>query len=397
MNKFSGIDYLRIDIANSYGLDRQDWTDRLEWVHDHEDHLEDMISTAEEPAQFFAGVQAYRKAQAGVPTGYAVGLDATASGIQILAALIGCEKSAMQVNLTSNPHRQDAYTNNNDYINQLLGTTNSVERKDSKRALMTSMYRSKKVPKEVFGEDTPELEAFYKASDDLFPGVIKLNHALENLWQSDKLAHTWTLPDGFHVRIKVMDEVEHSVAFNGHNYVLKEKVNAAMEHGISLPANIIHSIDGMVVREMGRRCNFDRNQVEKIRLMVSGGTRTDRKKDAALMRVLALADKHEFFSAVVLEYLDEQNYGLLTTAQCQKLQDLLSTMIKRFELLAIHDCFRFLPGYGNEVRQHYINILAEISDSNMLTYIAADITGTVRQARTKSISHLIRQSEYALS
>lgn len=96
-------------------------------------------------------------------------------------------------------------------------------------------------------------------------------------------------------------------------------------------------IDAMVVREMGRRCNFDRNQVEKIRLMVSGGTRTDRKKDAALMRVLALADKHEFFSAVVLEYLDEQNYGLLTTAQCQKLQDLLSTMTKRFELLAIHD------------------------------------------------------------
>lgn len=33
----------------------------------------------------------------------------------------------------------------------------------------------------------------------------------------------------------------------------------------------------------------------------------------------------------------------------------------------------------------------------MLTYIAADITGTVRQARTQSISHLIRQSEYALS
>lgn len=303
----------------------------------------------------------------------------------------------MQVNLTPNLHRQDAYTNNNDYMNQLLGTANSVERKDSKRALMTSMYRSKKVPKEVFGEDTPELEAFYKASDDLFPGVIKLNHALESLWQSDKLAHAWTLPDGFHVRIKVMDEVEHSVAFNGHNYTIKEKVNAAMEHGISLPANIIHSIDGMMVREMGRRCNFDRNQVEKIRLMVSGGTRTDRKKDAALMRVLALADKHEFFSAVVLEYLDEQNYGLLTTVQCQKLQDLLATMTKSFELLAIHDCFKFKPNNGNEVRQHYINILAEISDSNMLTYIAADITGTVRQARTQSISHLIRQSEYALS
>lgn len=397
MQKFTGKEYIMIDIANSYGLDRKDWDERLDWVRDHEDHLEEMISSAEEPAQFFAGVQAYRKAQHGISSGYPVSLDATASGIQILSCLIGCATSAAHVNLTPGLGRQDAYTNNNDEINKLLGTSNAIERKDSKRALMTSMYMSKKVPKEVFGEDTPELDAFYQASDNLFPGVVRLNQALLGLWQPTALVHRWVLPDGFVARVKVMDEIEHQVQFRGHTYTIKEEINRPMEEGISLPANIIHSIDAMVVREMNHRCNYDKTHVQGLRLMVTGGLSQSRKKDQQLIRLLDLADKHEFFSAVIIEYLDEKNFGLLTTDQAQKLQNLLATMEKSFEIMANHDCFRFLPNNGNHVRQHYINILAEISDSNMLTYIAADITGNFRQARTQSISHLIRQSEYALS
>ena len=41
MQKFNGVDYLKIDIANHYGLDKKLWDERLAWVNEHEDNLED--------------------------------------------------------------------------------------------------------------------------------------------------------------------------------------------------------------------------------------------------------------------------------------------------------------------------------------------------------------------
>ena len=54
-----------------------------------------------------------------------------------------------------------------------------------------------------------------------------------------------------------MDFVEDSVHFMDRPYGVIRKENVATETGRSLGANIVHSIDGMIVREMGRRCSFD--------------------------------------------------------------------------------------------------------------------------------------------
>ena len=80
MEKFSGKDYLMIDIANNFGLDKINWDARIDWVLRRVDKLEDFLKQADEPALFFAGVQAFRKAQAGEPSGYPISLDACSSG-----------------------------------------------------------------------------------------------------------------------------------------------------------------------------------------------------------------------------------------------------------------------------------------------------------------------------
>ena len=161
-------------------------------------------------------------------------------------------------------------------------------------------------------------------------------------------------------------------------------------------------IDGMVVREMNHRCNFDVNQVAMLRELCKvpfhSPITPTRKKDQELVRLLQLSDlSGGFFSARMLDYIDVKNIGLLSGVHMMKLDSLLKTLEKSFEVLSIHDCFGFHPNNGNYVRQHYINILAEIADADLLNFIASQLTGTVTRIQRKSIAHLIRQAEYPLS
>lgn len=316
----------------------------------------------------------------------------------------GCHTSATSVNLTNGP-RQDVYTNCHARMNQKLNGSKVIPRSDLKRALMTAMYNSKAVPKRVFGEDTPELAMFYETSYEMLPGVVLLNQILTALWQPYKDSHDWVMPDGFEVKVKVMVDMEDQIEVLGEKFDIPYKIQAPMEKGISLSANITHSVDGFVVREMGRRCNYNQDQYDSVLHMLLSdaegntfGIGSGRGKDRALGRQLWLNQKTGFFSAVILEHLDGENFGMLNTEDKTKLMDLLGTMGRSFEMVAVHDAFAFHPNNGNYVRQHYINIIGEISDSYLLESVSEDITGkpVVRNQKTTLRSH-IEQSDYALS
>ena len=110
MQLFTPTQYLMIDIANNFGHDKLSWDARLDWFRENEDQLESMQKEAENPALFYAGLKAYRQAQMGMAVHYPISLDATASGAQILAALVCCEKSAMLCNVLDSGQRMDLYT-----------------------------------------------------------------------------------------------------------------------------------------------------------------------------------------------------------------------------------------------------------------------------------------------
>lgn len=394
---FTGIQYLMIDIANSFGLDKQTWDTRLDWFAAHEPGLEAMLVSAEDPAQFLAGVLAYRKAQQGLPTGYMCGLDATASGIQLLAVLSGCRISADSVNLTGTPGRKDVYTRCYERMNEILGTQGTIPRADVKKALMTAMYGSKAVPKRTFGEDTAELAAFYQTIEELLPGVNELNQALIGLWQDDALAHYWQLPDGFEVVVKVIIDVDYEISFLGEMHNIRLKRNLPKKGGIALGANIIHSVDGMIVREMNRRCNFNVSHIDSLRQLSTGGTSLSRVKDQDLLKILKLYRTSGFFSAVILDHLDAKNFGHLNSTEIRALKMLLLSMQKSFPVVCIHDCFKFHPNNGNDVREHYRIILAELASSSVLQSIASQVAHRPIQILADDISDLVSDSEYALS
>ena len=206
---------------------------------------------------------------------------------------------------------------------------------------MTHFYGSKAEPRAAFGEDTPQLAAFYKTIETLLPGADMLNHDLLSLWQPTALSHDWTLPDGFDVKIKVMVSQEHAVTFLDRAYTVTTYVNQAKESGLSMGANIVHSIDGMVVREMGRRCNYNPDTISELHRLLhisSGGKSTLRQQDLELLRLLECTDASGFMSLVIAEYLDESNLGHLNPAHRQQLITLIESLPDRsFHLIAIHD------------------------------------------------------------
>lgn len=395
---FTGKEYLMIDIASNFGLDKDDWSDRIAWFKRNEHQLDALVMKAEEPALFFAGVQAWRDVQANKPIGYMISLDATASGLQILAAL-ACDRKAAEIcNVVSTGHRMDAYTVVYNEMCERLGDVAKIDRKETKMALMTHLYTSVAIPKEVFGEGNL-LSTFYSTVADLIPGADELNKAFLNLWNPKALSHDWVLPDNFHVKVKVMDVITERAIFMNRTIDVIRRENRCMEEGRSIGANLVHSIDGFIVREMTRRCNYDKNQVEKVReaLATGLGTRTDREQDKLLLVLWSHFKATGILSARVLDLIDNNNVGLINRSDVLDLIDSLPK--KSFQILSIHDCFRCLPHYGNDLRKQYVNLLVLLAKGDLLSELVSQLIGRPIKAQKMDpdLWMDIQNTNYALS
>jgi DNA-directed RNA polymerase len=255
MQLFSGIDYIKIAVANAYGLDRENWDVRLDWFDRHINHLPAMIPTAKEPIKYQKALKAFDDALNYRPTGYLMELDATASGLQVFAALTGCHDTARNTNLLPNYDRLCPYNSTALAMSALSNKTFS--RDEVKKPLMTVFYGSKEQPKLIFGDGTDELNAFYGALNQEFKGAVEALADIQSCWQPDQDYHSWTLPDGHVAYVPVrVDETKiiEVDTLGGLKFTQSATVVAPSESGISLAANIVHSVDGYVCREMIRRC-----------------------------------------------------------------------------------------------------------------------------------------------
>ena len=87
MQTFTGIEYLKIDIANNFGLDKSTYQERIDWFNTNISFSPESSSTdiiewihinqPKEPELFFAGVQAYIKYLNNEPSGYMISFDAS--------------------------------------------------------------------------------------------------------------------------------------------------------------------------------------------------------------------------------------------------------------------------------------------------------------------------------
>lgn len=396
MQTFTPKEYLQIDIANNYGLDKLSWEERLEWFRNNATNLDTLINDAENPALFYAGVSAWKESQAGKPIGYPISLDATSSGLQILSVLTGDHQAAKLCNVVNVGKRQDAYNTIFELMLKEVKNKQTINRNEVKRAIMTSLYGSEKVPKDVFGEGEL-LSIFHNVLNKSAPLVWDLNKAFLEIWDPTAYKYSWVLPDNFHVHTKVMTTAQETINFYDAQHFVYRQVNKPEENGRSLGANVTHSIDGMIVREITRRCDYDPKKIDALINLIISNYSTKEDDKAPLVRSLwNHYEKTGYLSARILDVLNENNIHLVDSSV---ILELISTLPSRpFKVISTHDCFRVHPNYGNELRQQYNQQLYLIAKSNLLENLLTQITGhPITFDKNKSFAEEILVTNYALS
>lgn len=423
--QYTPFEWICIDIANQNGLDKKLFEERVQWVKDNMNQLMVLATESKERPLYVKAVMALHKSMRGQPTGHLVGLDATCSGMSIMSVITKCYHGCLATNLIDPNVRNDAYTMVTDAaseklwegVNQLVNPTNSVSRQDAKDATMTALYGSQATPREIFGEDTPELDAFYAGLEQIAPLAVELLGDLRSAWQAFALKHSWVLPDNFHAVIPVMQKIEGArveVDELGHStFSYDYYVNEGTKKDLKLVANVTHSFDAYLVRSMERRCNYDEGVVRRAGKIL---VKEDLNRFNGLAEELDLDEAtepaHVFIGrfgacevpdVVILPHLTANNVRFMSDKHIKGLLDIIEGMLthKPFEIVTVHDEFKCHPNNCNQMGLHYVAILADLARGRALEDVLEQITGHTphydRAMDGNELAELIMKSRYAIS
>lgn len=420
---FTGFQWLLIDVATQYGMDKCQFEERLEWATEnidklwdlglekkaYHDSLEDKYSDVwKEYPLYMKAVLAVKDAREGKPIGHRVGVDAASSGAQIMSAVMGCYSGVKATGLVDTDRRADLYGQLTGAMNEILGNGLATKRKDAKKAYMTSLYGSKKTPKDIFGEGSEALAAFYECVQTITPGAWQLLQALLNAWNPNTSRHKWVMPDGYECNVRVetdksvrieVDELQKS----SFTYLYTEY--GPSEYGISLPANVTHSLDAYVLRNMHRRCNYDEGKVINAVYWLKAELdardyRQVIKAKGKMKEVLENYERSTLVDIYMIDLINKDTVMMLPTEFIEKLLSILEDMLKHkpFPIVTIHDDFQSHPNYVDWVRYHYKNILADLADSEVISDILSQLyeEPVYLEKLSEGLGEIIRQSEYGL-
>jgi hypothetical protein len=244
-----GMDWLKVAVANTFGHDKATFSERIAWFESQDDFF---IDCAEEPILAAKFLKAYQDAEDGESVRCNMFLDATASGIQIMAALSNCFTTAKAVNMVGD-EREDIYGEVATVMNQFLDTTDAVCRDDTKKPVMTHYYNSIEGPKRNFND--AQIDAFYSTLNGAFEGAQDVLESINLCW-SDDAEFAWTLPDGHRAVIRSKVTEGTTVPLIDTDFYYEYTAYKPSGNSRHLAPNIIHSIDGWIAREMVRRCPF---------------------------------------------------------------------------------------------------------------------------------------------
>ena len=210
-----------------------------------------------------------------------IDLDASTQGLQIYSVLMMDRISAMNSNIIG-ANRNDAYGKLVEALNIEMGEE-IFTRKDCKKPFMITFYGSGKGAEllyQAYLDKTPDKKisanenekllekiskVFWDSMKNIAPGAVMAMNTiseLESLLNKDK--YSWTLPDGFKVVYRVKHEkiIIPKVSWYDKLYARNRmrrlpafnvRVYGASKNSRGLSANIIHSIDAYILRELVRR------------------------------------------------------------------------------------------------------------------------------------------------
>jgi len=280
--------WLRFQVATTYGLDKETLDERLSWSYRSEHEIE-LIATdpigniplwegAEEPWQFLAACDEFYHCvikRDRISTGLPIAIDATCSGLQILAGLAKDKSTAELVNVLPSDKPQDAYKviAETSKPNIPLKLRPDWDRKCTKRTVMTIPYNAKPFSNrsyirealkdkelEVDKEElTQTVNAVRDAMNVIVPGPMRVMKWIEsevsNAIKRGADHLEWVTPSGFVVSQRIFkkefEEVKLRVLGTARMRMKiatgdSTEVDKARHKAATAP-NLIHSLDASLL------------------------------------------------------------------------------------------------------------------------------------------------------
>lgn len=258
--------WLKVDIANAFGLDKELWANRVAFV---DSNIDDMLADidgwsekADDPLLAKSALLAYKESLVSGKSNHIVRLDATTSGPQLMSVMARDIEGMQRFNVIGSDTRRDFYTEVATAIydqtkdSKLWGSNPDFKkiRKGIKDSLMTYFYNSEANPKAYFGEDSKELKVFYDVMATSAKGAVELKGYINSLWSDKVLANSWYLPDGHyaHCPVMVQDkkrvEIKEMKGGTATMTVVCDVNKPSHEPHRSLCPNVVHSADSLVAR-----------------------------------------------------------------------------------------------------------------------------------------------------
>ena len=285
--------WLAFQVATTFGLDKATIIERVQWVDRNRDLItrvaKDPIGNlpdwegVEEPWQFMAACHEYYHCCIECDkktTGLMVAVDATCSGLQILAGLAKDASTAGLVNVCPSDRPSDAYKavaiEAKKYLPQRMQSW--MDRKTCKRTVMTIPYNatkdsSRKYIREALKEKgidpTPEeltevVNAVYQSMDAIVPGPMRVMRWIKkHVGEYIKNGGTeveWETPTGF-----VVNQVRNHIDTERMELQLLGRVQLRIPNGEETPCprkhrsstapNFIHSLDASILHSSFQKFN----------------------------------------------------------------------------------------------------------------------------------------------
>jgi hypothetical protein len=364
-------DWILVDMARSFGLDKETWSDRLAWAYSHTHHQ----VGAKEPFLYHSAQAASYASE----TDHLVSLDATASGIQCLALMAQDPESARAVNLGTN-------VVNNPYqrVNDHMG---AYPYDRVKKAVMTSFYESVKTPKDLFGDD---YQKFVDAASKMLPGPWALKEAISSCMDSREF-YSWTMMDGFTVNMEVTTPVECTMDIGGMDMTWTEHRRAPVATK-GLTANVTHSLDALVLREVLRRTNVRGTEWNN---NVSSELR---EQDVRLGMSILRWRESQFLTFEFLDHMDDENGGLVP----QELRDAVDSRLARNSMYVqpIHDCYRVKATDAGVLFNIHREVMADLAYAKTALWLLPQIgyKGRINDDESKraALKDQVLESQYLI-
>jgi len=281
-------EWLAFQCATTFGLSKSTWDERQEWVKSNLQLIQNIAidpirylpewENVDEPWQFLASCDEYYNCvitKDRKTTGLCVAIDATCSGLQILAALAMDRRTAQLVNVLPSDRPQDAYEvvaeASKPYIPKHLHK--AWDRKSVKRTVMTIPYNAKPFSNRSYIRDalkekgieidkddlTITVAAVRKAMNEEFPGPMAVMKWIEKEVSrmirnnpNDEVYLEWKTPSGFVVvqHLQKRDTKTVSLHLLGTcqleiAYDLNEP--SITRHKAATAPNFIHSLDASLL------------------------------------------------------------------------------------------------------------------------------------------------------